>query len=404
MSSTVIHFDEWALDPGSGELTRRGEHVVLQEQSLQVLQALLAKPGEVVTREELVTRLWPKRVVDFEAGLNAVIRRLRTALHDDADVPRYIETLPRRGYRFIGRVKERPPRARTDEIKTQAIGVTEAALLNGDCLVVTHAPLRTEVGRRYPLDKEITTVGRGSDNDIALPSQSVSRHHMRIERRGDSLHVVDEGSTNGTFLNYSTRPVRDEPLNPGDELRLGDRILKCLRGADADAQYQRLMNQLEMTDALTGVNNRTQFDAALRMEISRAERHDRPLSLIMIDVDHLAQLNDKYGHLTGDEIIRGLAALLRTRLRDQDVVGRCGGGEFCIFMPETALSGATRIADELRAMVERHTFTAGRRQIHVAICVGAVAVKRGMQIFDAYHAADERLKQARRARRDQPSH
>lgn len=403
MSSTLIHFDEWTLDPSSGELTGRGERGVLQEQPLQVLQALLAQPGQVITREELAARLWPQRIVDFEAGLNTAVRKLRAALHDDADVPRYIETLPRRGYRFIGHVKGCASPA-VDGSKTQQIGATESALVNEDCLVITHTPLRNEIGRRYPLDSEVIRIGRGPDNDVVLPSQSVSRNHLRIERRGGSLHAVDEGSTNGTFLNYSTRPIREEMLRSGDELRIGDRILQCLSGPDVDAQYQQLMNRLAMTDALTGVSNRMQFDAALKTEMIRAERHDRPLSLLMIDVDHLAQISDKYGHLAGDEIIRGLAALLRTRLREQDVVGRCGGGEFCVLMPETTLSGATKMAEELRTQVEARTFAAGRRQIHVAICIGTVGLRRGMQMFDAYRAADEELKRARRAQREHASH
>jgi len=108
-----IRFDGWILLRQSGELLKGGVRVRLQVQPQQVLEALLERPGELVTREELIARLWPKGVVEFDTALNSVVRRLRTALGDHAEAPRYIETIPRRGYRFIGTVEEAqaPPSA-----------------------------------------------------------------------------------------------------------------------------------------------------------------------------------------------------------------------------------------------------------------------------------------------------
>ena len=105
MSARLFHFDGWTLDLQSGELERGSSRVRLPEHPLQVLAALLESPGEVVTREQLISRLWPERVVDFDAGLNSAVRKLRVALGDTADTPVYIETLPRRGYRFITAVQ-----------------------------------------------------------------------------------------------------------------------------------------------------------------------------------------------------------------------------------------------------------------------------------------------------------
>ena len=98
----VIRFGPFTLDGRSGELRNGPTRLKVPDQSIAVLQALLERPGELVTREALRDRLWgPDTFVDFEAGLNAAVRRLREALNDSADAPRYIETLPRRGYRFI---------------------------------------------------------------------------------------------------------------------------------------------------------------------------------------------------------------------------------------------------------------------------------------------------------------
>jgi len=105
VSARIFRFDEWTLNLQSGELHRGTVRSRLQEHPLQVLASLLENPGEVVTREQLIARLWPNTVVDFDTGLNTAVRKLRAALGDTADTPRYIETLPRRGYRFIAAVE-----------------------------------------------------------------------------------------------------------------------------------------------------------------------------------------------------------------------------------------------------------------------------------------------------------
>ena len=99
-----FRFDGWILRTDTGDLLRDGQTIRLQEQPLQVLNELLMRPGEMVTREQLIARLWPTGVVEFDTNLNTAIRKLRQALGDDAATPRYIETLPRKGYRFIGRL------------------------------------------------------------------------------------------------------------------------------------------------------------------------------------------------------------------------------------------------------------------------------------------------------------
>src|SRR5215813_123953 len=97
-----VRFGEFELDLAAGELCRNGSRLKLQEQPLQILQILLERPGKIIPREELQKRVWPSDTfVDFDHGINNAIKRLREALSDNAETPRYIETLPRRGYRFI---------------------------------------------------------------------------------------------------------------------------------------------------------------------------------------------------------------------------------------------------------------------------------------------------------------
>ena len=109
MDKREIRFDGWTVNFDSGEITRDGNTHRLQDQPLQILEELVGHPGEVVSREQLIARLWPKGVVEFDTGLNSAMRKLRIALGDDADTPRYIETLPRKGYRFIARLEDNTP-------------------------------------------------------------------------------------------------------------------------------------------------------------------------------------------------------------------------------------------------------------------------------------------------------
>ena len=104
--SAILRFDVFEIDLPAGELRKEGRRIKVQEQPFHVLSVLLQHAGQVVTREELRTRLWPADTfVDFDQSLNKAVKRLRESLNDPADHPRFIETLPRRGYRFIGSVK-----------------------------------------------------------------------------------------------------------------------------------------------------------------------------------------------------------------------------------------------------------------------------------------------------------
>lgn len=118
--SRLIQFGDFAIDPHAGELFKKGKKIKLQQQPFQVLAILLEKPGDLVTREELRERIWPADTfVDFDHSLNTAVKKLRQALGDGTKKPRYVETLPRKGYRFLGTVKSSgnspgaPPAKRT---------------------------------------------------------------------------------------------------------------------------------------------------------------------------------------------------------------------------------------------------------------------------------------------------
>src|SRR5438477_10708917 len=123
--SLRVRFRQFEMDESTGELRKDGIKVRLQEQPLQILQILLEHPGELVAREELRQRVWPTDTfVDFDHGINNAIKRLREALGDTTETPRFIETLPRRGYRFVERVESKEA--------TQSIAVLPFLSLSAD--------------------------------------------------------------------------------------------------------------------------------------------------------------------------------------------------------------------------------------------------------------------------------
>src|SRR5262245_15312245 len=121
-AAAPIRFDGWTLDPTTGELEHEGKRQRLQDLPLKILNELLRRPGELVKREQLIALLWPSGVVDFETGLNTAVSKLRLALGDNADSPRYIETVPRKGYRFIGTVAPDPAAAPPQPVSAPTVG------------------------------------------------------------------------------------------------------------------------------------------------------------------------------------------------------------------------------------------------------------------------------------------
>ena len=217
-----------------------------------------------------------------------------------------------------------------------------------DCVVVIYAAEPGLLGKRYVLDKSPLRVGRGGDNHIVLDGDSVSRRHSHFERRSNGWFIVDDGSTNGTFLNEE-QIKREAGLNNGDRVKVGPTILKYLSGLDAEAKYHEEIYRMTIVDGLTQIHNKRYLFEALDKELIRARRYDRQLSLLIFDIDYFKNINDQYGHLAGDYVLRELARIVQERIRRDEVFARYGGEEFVIALPETSLQGAVTLAENLRA-------------------------------------------------------
>jgi len=166
------------------------------------------------------------------------------------------------------------------------------------------------------------------------------------------------------------------------------------------AAVNKKLSQLAITDSLTQLFNRRRFNEILNKEIKRFSRRKySALSLMMIDIDHFKKLNDTYGHLAGDMVLREIAKLLKEGVRETDTVARFGGEEFVIVMPDTRLDGAAHKAEILVKRTEAAEFPGHDTAIHVTISIGVAAYASGSP-QDLIHAADLALYQAKRSGRN----
>ncbi|GMV12466.1 MAG: diguanylate cyclase [Polyangiaceae bacterium] len=273
-----------------------------------------------------------------------------------------------------------------------------------DSLVVIYAKEESLRGKRYKLEKSPLTIGRVPDNDVVLDDDAVSRRHAQVERRGEEWFIVDVGSRNGTLHNEGEL-AREAALTHGDRIKVGSTIFKYLTGADAESAYFEEVFKLTITDGLTQVNNRRHLDEALEREFLRARRHSRPLSLLVLDIDFFKRINDQYGHLAGDHVLRELASLVQGRVRRDETVARYGGEEFVVLLPETAVDGAVSLAENLRARIEAHSFVFQGVTIPVTVSIGCAEVSAGDGTGpDLFRRADEKLYQAKQGGRNRVCH
>jgi len=251
-----------------------------------------------------------------------------------------------------------------------------------DCLVIIYARTTSHLGRRFVLTptEGKCWVGRDTSNSIVIESDTCSRRHAYFELRGESWWVVDNKSTNGTYVN--DEPANETQLRRGDHVRVGDTIFKYLAGSDVEAEFMQTIGTIMVTDGLTKAHNRRYFSEQLDKEILRAVRHGRPLSLIMFDLDYFKKINDNYGHLAGDFVLREVAALVRERIPPDVIFARYGGEEFALLLPETDLQSAFAVAEDLRNAVAERAFIYENVRLPVTASLGVAVLQENVRIGD----------------------
>jgi diguanylate cyclase (GGDEF)-like protein len=216
-----------------------------------------------------------------------------------------------------------------------------------------------ETGMYMPL------VGRGEKliGLITLHNKRKSRHFLDEEKRLFS-----------TFATYSAQAIENTMLYKSTEY-------------------------LSITDGLTGLYNHRHFQEQLEVEVKRGQRYDLNLSLIMIDLDHFKEFNDSYGHLEGDTLLRKIAQILKSSLRETDFVARYGGEEFAVILPETNKEGASIAAERVRRALSEQTFGEVGAKMTVSLGVASYPDDACLRA-DLIRKADEALYRAKREGRN----
>ncbi len=256
------------------------------------------------------------------------------------------------------------------------------------------------MGTRYLLEKVQVLLGRGDECDINIQDQSVSRRHALLDLDLHGCNVTDLSSTNGTFVN-DTRANRT-PLVDGDYLRVGNCLFRFLAGGNVEADYHEELYKLAILDPLTGLYNKRYLMDYLERELARATRYNRPLALLMLDIDHFKSINDRLGHLAGDLTLRDLGDCLRLEVRCDELLARFGGEEFAVVLTETNQAEAADVAERVRRAVQTHVFSFEGRHYEVAVSLGVASMRgdESMSPQELIRQADERLYQAKRQGRN----
>lgn len=259
----------------------------------------------------------------------------------------------------------------------------------------------SQVGTVFPLTGsgaavQVARTGRPARADYTeMVEGDATGDRVRVQgyRRGVAAPVTVDRRRWGAVVAATTS---ERPLPPDAEARL-ERFADMVSLAIAQAELLSELALRATTDALTGLLNQGEFHNRLRQEYARALRYGRPLALVLFDLDHFKAINDSHGHQVGDRTLQAVAQLMAPQVRPQDVLGRVGGEEFGLVLPEAAPGEARRVAERLRALIAemRHddvpliTVSAGVAEIHE---------DRGIEVL--YADADRALYEAKRGGRN----
>ncbi len=257
------------------------------------------------------------------------------------------------------------------------------------------------IGSRHELDRrQGLSIGRDLTCDLSINEESVSRQHCKLFYERGAWNIMDLGSTNGTYV--AGQMVREAILTDGVLIKIGSCIYKYLSASNVEAAYYEEIYRMAIFDGLTQIHNRRYFVEYTEREISRCLRHERHLSLILFDIDHFKKINDTFGHLSGDHVLRTLAARISKRMRKEELFARYAGDEFVIVLPESEVNEALKFAEMLCVIIQEESFYFDRQAILVSISLGVAGLSSEMkspkQLLDAADKALYRAKESGRNR------
>jgi diguanylate cyclase (GGDEF)-like protein len=228
-------------------------------------------------------------------------------------------------------------------------------------------------GAIFPLGDEIL-LGRDASATVRVDDPAVSRKHARVRREVAETYVVEDlGSANGTFV--GSRRVTMARLRNGDRLQIGPTV--SFRFAIVDAReesLQRSLYEASTRDALTDALNRKSFFEQLDADLAQTRQNDLELSVLMLDLDHFKQINDRHGHVAGDRVLRSVAIRAAQMVRTDDLFGRYGGEEFIVLARGADAADAVALAERLRRAIESLPIDVIGDSLTVTVSIGVATL------------------------------
>jgi diguanylate cyclase len=221
-------------------------------------------------------------------------------------------------------------------------------------------------------------------NQLALASQQLTQIPLAPGVGAVLAHLQQETRN----MQESSAKLRTELMEANDKI------------ASMRLEFNRVRHE-SLTDPLTGLKNRRAFDQELTQLFKSALDSQEPISLVILDIDHFKHINDTYGHLLGDSVLKKMAAWLSETVRGKDIVSRIGGEEFALLLPETDLRGAASVAENIRTNIAKRILKHGERTLGtVTVSAGAAQFKMSESIETFFDRADQALYQAKRTGRN----
>ncbi len=250
------------------------------------------------------------------------------------------------------------------QLDSRAAGADQTVRCLSDAIALAHKIADCLVGASEDITALLITPAPG----LSLPS---TEPELRIWL--EQLSATFRDTAGSLSISLENVPETFEMQS-----RAADLIAELSMTAEADMQtiqaQKRELEQKATTDALTGLNNRAEFDRHLQIEIERSARYKRPLTLLMLDVDKFKSVNDLHGHLGGDVVLQNVAKVLRDVVRDTDFVARYGGEEFAVIAPETDLRQAAFLAERIRKALESASCTHDAKELKVTASLGIASI------------------------------
>ncbi len=259
------------------------------------------------------------------------------------------------------------------------------------------------IGRQWPIEDTDRIIGRAPTSHIYVDDRSVSKSHAKLVMAGGDVSIIDLESTNKTVINGKlVQPLVPMKLKNNDQIKTGNVIFKFLERGSIETVASAATYDRSQTDALTGIANRGGLNVRGVEMFKRSDLLGIPLCVLCFDLDHFKRVNDTYGHLAGDYVLKELAQVVRDKLiRGNDFFARSGGEEFCLLLLGSPIEKSEEIAERIRATIQDHEFVFEGVPLPITISMGLAAKTdqdRGWE--QVYERADRALYDAKNSGRN----